>query len=121
HIFKPILLALDHGHQHGVIHRDVKPSNILVDKAGEPRLCDFGIAKQVAERGITMTGMTLGTPEYMSPEQIQSPQALDHRSDVYSAGIVLYEMLTGRVPFQADTTDSDFSIRKHQVESDPPD
>jgi hypothetical protein len=120
-IFKPVLLALDHGHLNGVIHRDVKPSNILVDKTGCPRLCDFGIAKQVAERGITMAGVTLGTPEYMSPEQIQAPQTLDHRTDVYSAGIVLYEMLTGRVPFEAATTDSDYSIRRQQVDSLPPD
>ena len=120
-IFKAILSALDHGHQNGIIHRDVKPPNILIDKSGRPLLCDFGIAKQVAERGVTASGMTLGTPEYMSPEQIQSPQTLDHRTDVYSAGVVLFEMLTGRVPFVDDTTDSDFAVRKHQVESDPPD
>ena len=120
-IFKAILSALDHGHQRGIIHRDVKPSNILIDKSGVPQLCDFGIAKQVAERGVTMTGMTIGTPEYMSPEQIQAPHLLDHRTDVYSAGIVLFEMLTGRVPFIADTTDSGYKVWRHHVESPLPD
>jgi hypothetical protein len=120
-VFKAILSALDHGHQAGIIHRDVKPANVLLDKSGRPFLCDFGIAKQVAERGVTVTGMTLGTPEYMSPEQIQTPQALDHRSDVYSAGAVLFEMLTGRPPFTSDATDADMAIRRHQVGSEPPD
>jgi serine/threonine protein kinase len=120
-IFKAILSALDHGHQRGIIHRDVKPSNVLIDKTDRPLLCDFGIAKQVAERGVTATGMTLGTPEYMSPEQIQTPQALDHRSDVYSAGVVLFEMLTGRVPFAGDSTDADLAIRRHHVGTEPPD
>jgi serine/threonine protein kinase len=120
-IFKGVLAALDHGHQRGVIHRDVKPSNILIDHSGQAQLCDFGIAKQVAERGITVTGITLGTPEYMSPEQVQSPQLLDHRSDVYSAGIVLFEMLTGRVPFSAETADGEFKVMRQQVDRQPPD
>ena len=120
-VFKAILSALDHGHQAGIIHRDVKPANVLVDRSGRPFLCDFGIAKQVAERGVTVAGMTLGTPAYMSPEQIQTPQALDHRSDVYSAGVVLFEMLTGRPPFTSDATDAGMAIRRHQVRSEPPD
>ena len=121
-IFKPILSALDHGHQQLVVHRDVKPSNILIEHAtGVPLLCDFGIAKQVAERGVTLAGVTLGTAEYMSPEQVQSPDRVDLRSDVYSAGIVLFEMLTGRVPFGAKPGDSDFAVRAHQVRSPPPD
>jgi serine/threonine protein kinase len=121
-IFKPVLSALDHGHQQGVVHRDVKPNNILIDRAsGTPLLCDFGIAKQVAERGVTLSGVTLGTAEYMSPEQVQTPDRVDHRSDVYSAGIVLFEMLTGRVPFVAESGNSDFEVRAQQVRSAPPD
>ena len=121
-LFKGVLAALDHGHQHGVVHRDVKPNNILIDRrTGEARLCDFGIAKQVAERGVTLMGVTLGTAEYMSPEQVQRPDKVEHRSDVYSAGVVLFEMLTGRVPFFAASGDSDFAVRTAQVKSDPPD
>lgn len=121
-ILKPILSALDHGHQQLVVHRDVKPSNILIQHgSGMPLLCDFGIAKQVAERGVTLSGATLGTPEYMSPEQVQTPDKVDLRSDVYSAGIVLFEMLTGRVPFAARPGDSDFSVRAQQVRAQPPD
>ena len=121
-ILKPILSALDHGHQQLVVHRDVKPSNILLHHVGGvPLLCDFGIAKQVTERGVTMAGATLGTPEYMSPEQVMTPERVDLRSDVYSAGIVLFEMLTGRPPFVADAGDSDFSVRTQQVKAQPPD
>ena len=120
-MFKAVLAALDYAHQCGVVHRDVKPSNILIDAGGRPRLCDFGIAKQVGQRGMTAAGITLGTPQYMSPEQIQAPQTIDHRSDLYSAGIVLYEMLTGKVPFGDDDTASDYAILQHQVHSDPPD
>lgn len=121
-LFKSVLAALDYGHQSGVVHRDVKPNNILIDRhTGEARLCDFGIAKQVAERGVTLSGVTLGTAEYMSPEQVQRPDKVDHRTDVYSAGVVLFEMLTGRVPFFAATGDSDFAVRAAHVKSDPPD
>jgi serine/threonine protein kinase len=121
-LFKGVLAALDHGHQNLIVHRDVKPNNILIDRrTGQARLCDFGIAKQVAERGVTLSGVTLGTAEYMSPEQVQRPDKVDHRSDVYSAGIVLFEMLTGRVPFFAASGDSDFAVRTAQVKSDPPD
>lgn len=121
-LFKGVLAALDHGHQAGVVHRDVKPSNILIDRAsGRARLCDFGIAKQVAERGVTLAGVTLGTAEYMSPEQVQAPDKVLHRGDVYSAGIVLFEMLTGRVPFTAQSGESDFVIREAHVKMTPPD
>ena len=121
-IMKPMLSALDHGHQQGVVHRDVKPTNILIDGThGTPLLCDFGIAKQVAERGITLSGVTLGTAEYMSPEQVQAPDRIDHRTDVYSAGIVLFELLTGQVPFSAAPGTSDFEMRAQHVRSAPPD
>ncbi|HEB64513.1 MAG TPA: serine/threonine protein kinase, partial [Chloroflexi bacterium] len=94
--------ALDHAHGHGVLHRDVKPSNVLLDAAGNVYLMDFGIAKMV-EATIDLTGeMMLGTPAYMSPEQCKG-EPVTAASDIYSLGIVLYEMVTGRRPFHAET------------------
>ena len=120
-MFRAVLRALDYAHQRGVVHRDLKPSNILIDAAGRPHLCDFGIAKQVGQGAMTAIGITLGTPQYMSPEQIQAPRTIDHRSDLYSAGIVLYEMLTGKVPFGDNDTASDFQVLQQQVHAEPPD
>ena len=95
--------ALDYAHEHGVIHRDVKPSNVLLDRGNWTLLTDFGVARMVeATQQLTGTGVGVGTPAYMSPEQGQGKR-VDRRSDVYSLGVVLYEMLTGRVPFEADT------------------
>lgn len=120
-IFEVVLAALDYAHRSLVIHRDVKPSNILIDRSGQPLLCDFGIARQIGQRGRTGVGMTLGTPQYMSPEQIQAPQKIDHRSDLYSAGVMLYEMLAGRVPFGGASTDSDYAVLQQHVHAEPPD
>jgi serine/threonine protein kinase len=95
--------ALDYAHSRGVIHRDVKPSNVLIDQRGNCLLTDFGIAKMVqGSIHFTRTGGIVGTPAYMSPEQIQGEE-LDGRSDVYSLGIMLYEMATGRPPYRAET------------------
>jgi hypothetical protein len=95
--------ALHHAHQRSLIHRDVKPNNILMSRDGRPLLTDFGIAKALHDSsGLTRTGTSIGTPEYMAPEQIQG-QKVDGRTDIYALGIVLYEMLVGWVPFSAHT------------------
>ncbi len=107
--------ALDYAHRHGVIHRDVKPSNLMFDVAGHLKIVDFGIALTLDGRRLTTTG-SLGTPHYMSPEQIRRPQEVDHRTDVYAMGVVLYEMLAGHPPFDAI---SDFEVRLAQVNETP--
>ena len=95
--------ALDYAHKQGIIHRDVKPSNVLMTRDGRPMLTDFGIAKALYESAaLTRTGASIGTPEYMAPEQIQG-QPVDGRTDIYSLGIVLYEMVTGWAPFSTPT------------------
>lgn len=110
--------ALDYAHTYGVIHRDVKPSNILIDERGNALLADFGIAKMVGDvANLTGTGQTVGTPAYMSPEQIKGEE-LDGRSDIYSLGIVLYEMVTGRTPFRAETPPALYV--KHLLDPLPP-
>ncbi len=101
-ILQQIASALDYAHARGVIHCDVKPSNIMLDRAGNATLTDFGIAKAVEGTRLTQTGGFMGTPEYVAPEQIQG-QTIDSRADIYALGIACYEMLSGRVPFQGDT------------------
>ena len=121
-IIQDLLNALNYAHMHGIIHRDVKPSNVLLDKKGRAYLIDFGIALAIGEDRRTRTGQTIGTPHYMSPEQIVSPREIDHRTDVYSVGCVFYEMLTGRPPFIADlgtTGDVDFAIKRAHVNMQP--
>jgi len=94
--------ALQFAHDAGVMHRDIKPENILVDKSGRVKIADFGIAKIVGQQQgdltLTGTGMTLGTPRYMAPEQLEESATVDHRADIYSLGVVIYEMLTGELP-----------------------
>ncbi|MFQ5932858.1 MAG: serine/threonine protein kinase, partial [Nitrospiraceae bacterium] len=110
--------ALDYAHSQGLIHRDVKPSNILIDNRGNCLLTDFGIAKMVeGTKHFTQTGGIVGTPHYMSPEQ-GSGGGMTHRSDVYSLGVVLYEMATGRVPFDAETPMA--VVIKHMTDPLPP-
>jgi len=99
-----IARAVHHAHQRGVLHRDLKPANILIDKSGEPHITDFGLARNLqAEAGMTLTGDTLGTPAYMSPEQAAGGRGVTTASDVWSLGAMLYHLLCGRPPFAAAT------------------
>ena len=102
-ILKRIGSALDHAHGQGIIHRDLKPANILFDQYGKAYLGDFGIAR-LQETSATLTGTAhLGTPAYMSPEQVESTSPIDGRADIYALGVILYEVLTGHKPFNAET------------------
>jgi tRNA A-37 threonylcarbamoyl transferase component Bud32 len=115
-LFSQVLAALDCAHSHGVIHRDVKPSNVLVGPRGEVKLMDFGIALLVGDKRLTQSSQTIGTPVYMSPEQILRPRSMDHRTDIYSAAVVLFEMLAGRPPFDAET---EYEVKKQHIELPP--
>jgi TolB-like protein/Tfp pilus assembly protein PilF/predicted Ser/Thr protein kinase len=101
-IAKQICEGLSEAHRLGIIHRDLKPSNIMIDKKGDAKIMDFGIARSLKSKGITGAGMMVGTPEYMSPEQVEGEE-VDQRSDIYSLGVIIYEMVTGRSPFWGDT------------------
>jgi serine/threonine protein kinase/tetratricopeptide (TPR) repeat protein len=101
-IAQQICEGLSEAHKLGVVHRDLKSNNIMIDKEGNVRIMDFGIARSLEGKGITGAGVLIGTPEYMSPEQVEGKE-VDQQSDIYSLGIILYEMLTGRVPFEGDT------------------
>ncbi len=101
HIVRQVAAALDYAHQHGLVHRDIKPQNILVDERGFVKVTDFGIAKGLADVSLTEAGFGMGTVHYVSPEQARGEPATP-ASDVYALGLVLYEMLTGRLPFEAD-------------------
>jgi serine/threonine-protein kinase len=107
--------ALQAAHDRGFVHRDVKPGNVMITPSGEVKVMDFGIARAATDDTLTQTGMVLGTASYLSPEQSRG-DAVDHRSDVYSLGCVLYEMLGGRPPFEADTP---VSLAYKHVNEDP--
>jgi len=117
-IAKQVCDGLTEAHRLGVIHRDLKPQNIMIDKEGNARIMDFGIARSLKEKGITGAGVMVGTPEYMSPEQVESKE-VDQRSDIYSLGVILYEMVTGRVPFEGDTPLSVAVKHKTEAPQDP--
>src|SRR5258708_27217788 len=102
-IMQQVGSALGYAHRRGIIHRDIKPANIMLDVDGWAMVTDFGIAKVSDKQGLTMTGATVGTPSYMSPEQCAATKELTQASDQYSLGIVAYEMLAGRLPFTAET------------------
>jgi serine/threonine protein kinase len=112
-IAKQVCEGLAEAHSLGIVHRDLKPQNIMVDEDGNAKIMDFGIARSISAKGITREGVMIGTPEYMSPEQVDGKE-VDQRSDVYSLGVILYEMLTGRVPFEGETALS--TALKHKAE-----
>ena len=117
---KQLCRALEVAHSEGVIHRDIKPQNIVVEPSGFLKVMDFGIARLANPpkgKGLTEAGMSIGTPDYMSPEQL-SGMELDPRSDLYAAGVVLFECVTGRVPFEAETT---WALVAKHLEEEPPD
>ncbi len=115
-ITKQVCEGLIEAHRLGVVHRDLKPQNIMIDPEGNVRIMDFGIARSLKTKGVTDTGVIIGTPEYMSVEQVEG-EAVDQRSDVYSLGVILYEMLTAAVPFNGDTP---LSIAlKHKTQPPP--
>jgi serine/threonine-protein kinase len=122
-LFTPICLAIDYAHEHGIIHRDIKPANILLDSRntrynpmGEPILTDFGIVKISGAATLTATGMSLGTPLYISPEQVQGHPG-NEKSDIYTLGVMLYEMCTGSPPFRGG---SPYSIMIQHIQTPPP-
>ena len=115
-IVEQVAAALDYAHQQGIVHRDIKPANIFVGKDDHTTLTDFGIAKAASEaQQLTRTGMLMGTPEYMSPEQAEG-ERVDYRTDLYALGVVLYQMLVGQVPFRGTTPHAIL----HAVIYDPP-
>jgi serine/threonine protein kinase len=117
-ILTPIAAALTYAHKQGVLHRDIKPSNIVLDNNNVPYLTDFGLARIAQAGESTMSAdMILGTPQYISPEQARGEKNLDYHTDLYSLGVILYEMVVGRVPFNADTP---YAIVHDQIYSDLP-
>ena len=117
-IAKQVCEGLAEAHKLGVVHRDLKPRNIMIDKEGNARIMDFGIARSLRAKGITAEGTIIGTAEYMSPEQVEGKE-VDQRSDIYSLGIILYEMLIGKVPFEGDKPLSIVYKHKHETPQDP--
>ncbi|MFB0565703.1 MAG: protein kinase [Candidatus Aminicenantaceae bacterium] len=117
-IAKQVCEGLAEAHRLGVVHRDLKPQNVMIDRDGNARIMDFGIARSLKGKGITGAGVMIGTPEYMSPEQVEGKDT-DQRSDVYSLGVILYEMVTGRVPFEGDTPFTVGVKHKSEIPKDP--
>jgi eukaryotic-like serine/threonine-protein kinase len=121
-IMHGVLQALDYAHRHSIVHRDVKPENVLISDDGIVKVADFGIARLTDDSGVggtaTKTGTTVGTPQYMSPEQVASSK-VDGRSDLYSAGIMLYELVAGQPPFTATDADGPFTLMAKHVQAPP--
>ena len=117
-----VLQALDYAHRHNIVHRDMKPENVLISDEGMVKVADFGIARLTDDSGVggtaTKTGTTVGTPQYMSPEQVASSK-VDGRSDLYSAGIMFYELVAGQPPFTASDADGPFTLMAKHVQAPP--
>src|SRR5438132_8507006 len=117
-----VLQALDYAHRHSIVHRDMKPENVLISEEGLVKVADFGIARLMDDTGVggpaTKTGTTVGTPQYMSPEQVASSR-VDGRSDLYSAGIMFYELVAGQPPFTATDSDGPFTLMAKHVHASP--
>jgi serine/threonine protein kinase len=121
-IMDGVLQALDYAHKHAIVHRDMKPENVLLSDEGMVKVADFGIARLTDDTGVggtaTKTGTTVGTPQYMSPEQVSSSK-VDGRSDIYSAGIMFYELVAGQPPFTASESDGPFTLMAKHVQAPP--
>src|SRR5947209_620155 len=118
-----VLQALDYAHRHSIVHRDMKPENVLISDEGAVKVADFGIARLTDDSAApgntaTKTGTTVGTPQYMSPEQVASSK-VDGRSDLYSAGIMFYELVVGQPPFTASEADGPFTLMAKHVQAPP--
>lgn len=118
-LFCQILEAVQYAHEHGVVHRNLKPGNIMVNSEGQVKIMDFGLAVWDDEHNLTGEGDCLGTPSYSAPEQIIDCKQTDERTDIYSLGVILFEMLTGRLPFEVENGDLDDMLKRLLKESPP--
>ena len=118
YIAKQVCEGLAEAHKLGVVHRDLKPQNIMIDKQGNAHIMDFGIARSTKAKGVTTSGMMIGTPDYMSPEQVEGKE-VDQRADIYAMGVILYEMVTGTTPFHGETAVSIALAHTREKPRDP--